>query len=121
MGRHRPDFNFVKMFGMGELPKEYNIKIHGPYDPCTYYGPKGTPLSQTKIGQLPGWLARRNKSPAAIGRCMSRGYHRWLHRYYHPRYSGMAPFFQACFLWSGLFFCMNYAKISHHKNYKFHW
>ena len=25
-------------FGLGELPKEYNRKIHGPYDPATYYG-----------------------------------------------------------------------------------
>ena len=27
------------MFGLGELPKEYNPKVHGPYDPATYYGP----------------------------------------------------------------------------------
>ena len=28
------------MFGLGELPKEYNPKVHGPYDPAVYYGPR---------------------------------------------------------------------------------
>ena len=29
----------VKMpFGLGELPKEYNKAVHGPYDPAMYYG-----------------------------------------------------------------------------------
>ena len=27
------------MLGLGELPKEYNPKVHGPYDPAVYYGP----------------------------------------------------------------------------------
>ena len=26
-------------FGLGELPKWYNVKVHGPYDPAIYYGP----------------------------------------------------------------------------------
>jgi len=29
-------------FGLGELPKEYNRKIHGPYDPAVYYGKSNT-------------------------------------------------------------------------------
>merc|ERR1711936_533124 len=59
---------FVKMpFGLGELPKEYNIKVHGPYDPAVYYGPKDTPLGQVKVKELPGWLARRGKGPIAVG------------------------------------------------------
>jgi hypothetical protein len=24
--------------GLGDLPKEYNRKIHGPYDPAVFYG-----------------------------------------------------------------------------------
>merc|ERR1711990_685042 len=65
---------FVKMpFGLGELPKEYNLKVHGPYDPAVYYGPKDTPLGQVKVKELPGWLARRGKGPIAIGRATSRG------------------------------------------------
>ena len=30
----------LKMFGLGELPKGYNPKVHGPYDPAIYYGPR---------------------------------------------------------------------------------
>jgi hypothetical protein len=26
------------MFGLGELPKAYNPKVHGPYDPAIFYG-----------------------------------------------------------------------------------
>ena len=25
-------------FGIGELPKDYNVKVHGPYDPSVFYG-----------------------------------------------------------------------------------
>ena len=38
----------VKMpFGIGELPKEYNLKVHGPYDPAVYYGPSKLSLFGT--------------------------------------------------------------------------
>merc|ERR1711862_96015 len=94
---------FVKMpFGIGELPKEYNIKVHGPYDPATYYGPKDTPLGQVKVKELPGWLARRGKSPIAIGRAMSRAHWRWAHKYWprqgwccrsHPVWDGCLSLF----------------------------
>ena len=32
--------------GFGELPKEYNKAVHGPYDPAIFYGKKDTPLGQ---------------------------------------------------------------------------
>merc|ERR1719445_2985749 len=75
-------------FGIGELPKEYNLKVHGPYDPAVYYGPKDTPLGQVKVKELPGWLARRGKSPVAMGRACSRAYWRWCHKYVFPTRSG---------------------------------
>ncbi len=25
--------------GLGEAPKHYNAKVHGPYNPAVYYGP----------------------------------------------------------------------------------
>jgi hypothetical protein len=34
------------MLGLGELPKEYNKAVHGPYDPAVFYGKKDVPLSQ---------------------------------------------------------------------------
>ena len=41
-------FNFAEDITMtlGELPKEYNKAIHGPYDPAVFYGKKDTPLGQ---------------------------------------------------------------------------
>merc|ERR1711872_990792 len=114
--------NFVKMpFGIGELPKEYNIKVHGPYDPAVYYGPKDTPLSQVKVGELPGWLARRNKSPVAMGRAVSRAYWRWCHKYWLPKRTGVAPMYQFFVGWSALFYVMNYQRYAHHRNHKYHW
>ena len=80
--------------GLGDLPKEYNRKIHGPYDPAVFYGKKDTPLGETKLGELPKWLSHRNYSPIAMGRCLSRSYWRWQHKYMQPKYAGLTPFIQ---------------------------
>jgi len=32
-----------------------------------------TPFTQVKVGEVGGWLARRNKSPSAIAGAFSRG------------------------------------------------
>merc|ERR1712007_163161 len=86
-----------KMFGIGELPKEYNPKVHGPYDPAIYYGPKAKAFGDVKISELPGWLAGRSKTPVGMGRAMSRAYWRWSHKYVLPKYTGLAPGIQ--FIW----------------------
>eukprot|EP00095_Tigriopus_kingsejongensis_P005509 snap_masked-scaffold1966_size23764-processed-gene-0.3 protein:Tk05509 transcript:snap_masked-scaffold1966_size23764-processed-gene-0.3-mRNA-1 annotation:"leucine-rich repeat-containing protein 47" len=110
-----------KMLGFGELPKEYNLKIHGPYDPATYYGPKDTPLSQVKLGELPGWFARRSKNPVDWGRAVSRSYWRWSHKFVHPKYAGITPLFQVACAASLFYYAINYTKIKHHRNFKHHW
>merc|ERR1711913_77900 len=74
-----------KMFGIGELPKDYNPKVHGPYDPAIYYGPRDKAFGDVKISELPGWLARRSKTPVGMGRAMSRAYWRWSHKYVLPK------------------------------------
>merc|ERR1712113_1011961 len=73
-----------KMFGIGELPKDYNPKVHGPYDPAIYYGPRDKAFGDVKISELPGWLARRSKTPVGMGRAMSRAYWRWSHNMCFP-------------------------------------
>ncbi len=30
---------FLQGMGFGMTPKEYNPRVHGPYDPAIYYGP----------------------------------------------------------------------------------
>merc|ERR1711976_448495 len=111
----------IKMFGLGELPKEYNVKIHGPYDPAVYYGPKDKPLSQVKLGELPGWLMRRNKSPAAMARAVSRAHWRWCHNYLFPKYAGKAAIVQFAVGYMAFYYMINYTKYSHHRNYTFRW
>ena len=68
-------FPEIKM-GLGELPKEYNKAVHGPYDPAVFYGKKDVPLGQVKLQDVPAWFSRRNKSPAAAVQAMSRAYWR---------------------------------------------
>lgn len=109
------------MFGLGELPKEYNPKVHGPYDPAIYYGPRDKALGEVKLGELPAWLARRNKSPVAMGRVISRAYWRWSHKYVLPKYSGLAPGIQLVVGWSMFFYLINYGKYASHRNYKHQW
>eukprot|EP00090_Calanus_glacialis_P004909 TRINITY_DN136_c0_g1_i1.p1 TRINITY_DN136_c0_g1~~TRINITY_DN136_c0_g1_i1.p1 ORF type:complete len:109 (-),score=22.64 TRINITY_DN136_c0_g1_i1:262-588(-) len=106
---------------LGELPKEYIKSVHGPYDPAIFYGKKDAPMGQVKLAELPAWLARRNPSPVAIGRAMSRAYWRWNHKYALPKYCGLTPLIQMTVGLSAAFYLMNYSKISHHRNQKYHW
>merc|ERR1712080_803478 len=117
----RSSSDITKMFGLGELPKEYNPKVHGPYDPSVYYGPRDKAFGEVKLGELPGWLARRNKSPTAFARLLSRGYWRWSHKYILPKYTGIAPVVQLFVMTSGFFYLINYRKFWDHRNYKHQW
>ena len=107
--------NTLIMMGLGELPKEYNKAVHGPYDPAVFYGKKDVPLGEVKLQELPKWFSRRNMSPEGIGRAMSRAYWRWNHKYCLPKYCGMTPFLQTAAGFSALFYLLNYSGISSHK------
>merc|ERR1712108_33200 len=112
----------VKMpFGLGELPKEYNKAVHGPYDPAMFYGKKDTPLSQVKLGELPGWFSRRSMNPIDWSRAVSRAYWRWNHKYMQPKYCGLTPLIQLAFGSMAFFYVLNYGKFKNHRNYKYHW
>lgn len=108
-------------FGLGELPKEYNKAVHGPYDPAMYYGKADTPLAQVKLGQLPGWLARRSKNPIDWGRACSRAWWRYSHKYQQPKYCGITPIIQVCAVGMTFFYFLNYQKFKNHRNFKYHW
>merc|ERR1712170_12257 len=77
-------------FGFGNTPAEYNVKVHGPYNPALWYGKPHTRFRDVKIGELPAWFMRRSFHPLAIGRSMGRGYWRWLNTWVHPRKAGPA-------------------------------
>ncbi|CDW54252.1 WRW domain containing protein [Trichuris trichiura] len=58
---------------LGLLPKEYNKKIHGVYCPWRYYGKKDINFFDVKLGDLPAWYARRDKSFKAFRAAIGRG------------------------------------------------
>ncbi|CAG0889660.1 unnamed protein product [Cyprideis torosa] len=72
---------FCAYTGLGMLPKEYNKAVHGPFYPFRYYGKPDIPFGQVKIGELAAWIGRREKTPTAMARAVSRGWHR--QRRYH--------------------------------------
>ena len=140
------------MFGLGELPKGYNAKVHGPYDPAVYYGPskfnfllwhtlknsrqieewakllkkhwiftEDTPFGEVKVGELPKWLARRDKSIGGIGKAISRSYWRYCHNYVFPKRTKIAPVVHFFLGASVFFYLINYTKmgklIVYHTNF----
>merc|ERR1712029_1090935 len=108
------------MFGLGELPKGYNAKVHGPYDPAVYYGPKDTPFGEVKVGELPKWLARRDKSIVALERLSAEATGGTATITFSPRELRSLPW--STFSLEPLFFYLiNYTKMAHHRRYKYHW
>ncbi|XP_026319290.1 putative ATP synthase subunit f, mitochondrial [Hyposmocoma kahamanoa] len=104
----------------GDYPKEYNPAMHRPYDPARYYRKADTPFSQLKISEIGSWFGRRNKTPAAVAGACSRAFWRWQHKYVQLKRVGMAPFFQFAVGSVAFFYAINYGKMKHHRNYKYH-
>lgn len=78
------------------------------------------PFGQVKLGELGAWFGRRNKSPNAIVGAISRAWWRWQHKYVFPKRAGIAPFFQLTVASMAFFYAINYPKLKHHRNYKYH-
>lgn len=78
------------------------------------------PFGQVKLSELGAWIGRRAKSPSAIAGACSRAWWRWQHKYIQPKRAGIAPFFQLTFAAMIFFYSINYGKIRHHRNYKYH-
>uniref|UniRef100_A0A646QEM3 ATPase-f n=1 Tax=Hemiscolopendra marginata TaxID=943146 RepID=A0A646QEM3_9MYRI len=111
-----------KLLGdIGQYPKEYNEKIHGPYDPARYYGKADTPLAEVKLSEVPSWFLRRNKSPRAFMGVCSRAFWSWQQKYVQPKRTGIAPVIHVCVGSMVFFYLINYGKIRKHRNYKYHW
>lgn len=107
--------------GIGEYPDGYEPRIHGPYDPARYYGPKDTPFGEVRLKDLGAWFLRRKYTPQAITGAISRAYWRWQHKYVLPRKSGAAAFFQVVITAGIVFYVMNFDKIRRERRYEHHW
>ncbi|XP_032679267.1 putative ATP synthase subunit f, mitochondrial [Odontomachus brunneus] len=109
-----------KILKFGGYPAAYDPVKHGPYDPARYYGKLDTSFWELKLKDIPAWFGRREKTPQAfLGSC-SRAFWRWQHRYIQPRKGGIAPFYHVIVSSMIFFYVINYKKIRHHKNYKYH-
>merc|ERR1712002_1210796 len=118
-------FRRVFLFKMvwGEYPKEFNPKVHGPYDPSRYYGPKDLKISEVKLGDFMSWLGRRKKTPNAAISAMSRALHRWRHYYVLTRAPlTITPYMQLVIPMAAFAYYINYEKIvAHGHTQKYHW
>ena len=66
--------NILKPFeSFLEYPKDYNPRVHGPYNPAKYYGKPDLAFGDVKIADLASWIGRREKSLSSIGNMFSRG------------------------------------------------
>ncbi|XP_052130070.1 putative ATP synthase subunit f, mitochondrial [Frankliniella occidentalis] len=105
---------------IGDYPSHYNQKVHGPYDPARFYGKPDTALSQVKLGELSGWLMRRNFHPRAIVQAGSRGIWRWRQKYVLPIRGNACWVYQAMAGISLFMYVLNYKRYWDHANYKYH-
>ncbi|XP_012231157.1 putative ATP synthase subunit f, mitochondrial isoform X2 [Linepithema humile] len=105
---------------IGGYPAEYDPVRHGPYDPARYYGKADTPFLDLKLNEITGWISRRQKTPQAVAGVFSRAFWRWQHKYVQPKRNGIAPFFHVAVGSMIFFYWINYSKMRHHKNYKYH-
>merc|ERR1712116_98794 len=80
-----------------------------------------TALAEVKLSELPAWLKRRNMGASGISGAISRAFWRWQHKYMQPKKVGIAPFAQVCVGAMVFFYTINYSKLKHHTNYKYHW
>lgn len=104
---------------IGTLPAEYNPKVHGPYNPGTYYG-KADPLSEVKVGDVASWIGRRNASPHGIIRAINRAHWRWMQKYLLVRKGGASGVAQFCVLMCTSYYFLQYRSHTNHRHAKYH-
>lgn len=113
--------NFMEKLGFGLYPAGYDRRVHGPYCPDRYYGPKDTPLSEVKLSELPKWIGRREKSIFSIGQLFSRSEFR-----YHRKFMAPNRARPGLWLWhsilviSALSYLNHYSHVQEHKHFKYH-
>ncbi|RNA25065.1 ATP synthase subunit mitochondrial [Brachionus plicatilis] len=97
-----------------EYPKEYNPRVHGPYNPAQYYG-KPDPLSEVKVGEFGQWLGRRNFSLSAIRSALGRAMWKYRLKYIAPKKANAAFIFHFIFFTYTLnYFIYEYPVRKHH-------
>ena len=113
--------NALEKMGYGCYPEGYNRKVHGPYNPARYYGPKDTAFGEVKISELSKWIGRRDKSFQSMMQAVSRAHFRWIEKFVAPRKAGVAPALQLVFGLCVFSYLIQWKTLKHHKYHKYHW
>jgi len=108
------------VLGIGEYPPGYNANVHGPYDPSRFYGKPDAKFTEVKLGEMTGWLKRRDYNPMAIGRGIGRGYLRWYKTWVLPKKAGAAWLVQSFVILSSFYYINQYPHLKYHKHCKYH-
>jgi len=114
--------SFLDRFGVGHYPKEYDARIHGPYNPARFYGKPDISFWECKLSEMPAWLARRNKTPSALVAAASRSVWRWQLKWIQCRNAGMQGPIQVFVLavpW--ILYLSFYPAYRKSRHAKFHW
>ena len=114
--------NWIEKLGFGLYPPGYDRRVHGPYCPDRYYGPKDTPFGEVKLAELPKWIGRRDKSPFSFFQAISRAEFRYYDKFVAPVKARAGTFYwHYILLATGVFFLNHYSHLKHHKKVKYHW
>ncbi|VDD77796.1 unnamed protein product [Mesocestoides corti] len=111
---------FFGMNGLGLLPKEYNVRVHGAYFPGYYYGPKETKLGDVKLGDLKAWLKTRSLDPMYYMRALARFTWRYRLRWIYPRNTTLVPFFHLGCVFALCQYVINYKSHQTERHAKYH-
>ncbi|XP_041363855.1 putative ATP synthase subunit f, mitochondrial [Gigantopelta aegis] len=104
----------------GGYPPEFNPRIHGPYNPATYYGKRDIPFGEVKLGELGSWVSRRKFTPQTTVQVVTRSGWRWAEKYLLPKKMSIAPIAQFCVCMSIGFYFLTYKAHTYHRHAKYH-
>ena len=114
--------NFAEKLGFGLYPPGYDRRVHGPYCPDRYYGPKDKPLAEVKLSELTKWIGRRDKSPWAFFQAIARAEFRYFEKFLSPVKATPGTYWwHLCFFTTGIFYLAHWNHLKHHKRVKYHW
>ncbi|TMS35781.1 hypothetical protein L596_003104 [Steinernema carpocapsae] len=108
---------------MGLFDKRWNKNIHGPYCHWRYYGKRDTKFMDVKLGELGGWVGRRDKTIGAFYNEFVRNIWRVHNLYYSgPVYNNtVKTIFRFVFIYSFLNWLVKMHRYWDFQKTMYHW
>lgn len=108
----------------GNLPKEYDKAVHGPFYAWRDYRnkPKDLDFKDVKLGEMRAWLARREKTPTAVIQTISRYANLYSFKWVDTKFGSFSKsFLQVGIMMSFCSMISLYGYLRHHRAHKYHW